>query len=144
MSRSISVFLFLHRSVNDVSCKWNRGGYWISRSILPVLWIRQFHFTLCKLLLLMITQLNVYVFVHLKFVLCCTKFSDSKCKVVVVRSVITKLVKCGIQISHEKTHGFSADNRVVRCHYTGTSFVFTTQTQDNDSLCFLICMRAQE
>ena len=77
----ISVFLFLHLSVNDVSCKWNRDGYLISRSILPVLWIRQFHYTLCKILLLIDNNyVNVYVFVHLKFVLCCTKwrFSDSQ------------------------------------------------------------------
>ena len=103
--------LFLRLGVSDVSCNWNRDGYLISRSILPVLWIRKFHFTLCKL----IFALKYFVAHWLHNVICkclciCAftllyqmmKFSGSWCKVTIVRSVITELVKCGIQISHEK------------------------------------------
>ena len=92
--------LFLRLGVSDVSCKWNRDGYLISRSILPVLWIRKFHFTLCKL----IFALKYFVAHWLHNVICkclciCAftllyqmmKFSDSWCKVIIVRSVITEL-----------------------------------------------------
>ena len=38
-------------------------------------------------------------------------------------------------------NGCTADNHIVRCHYTGH---FTICTQDNGSLCFLICMMETE